>query len=145
MTPEMLGSCEGSPNLLLFFHTPLQGEDVYTIRYKILAEQIMYDLVDEKLASDRIVYIAEAARIESLTLTVNIPRDLDVTLPAFPEKFRPKDKNWKPGTELSADELLRLGPPPPGFKAIGWRTENLYKGDATGFLASATACDHQDI
>lgn len=145
MIPEMAGARKDTPSLLLFFHAALQGADIYKIRYRILAEQVLYNLiVKEERQRDWVIYTAESELVESLTLVVDIPSGLNVALCALKDTPRPwpswlealGKKRLQDGAELTEEELRRLAPPPPGFKAIGWRIENLYKGASTGFLAS---------
>jgi predicted acylesterase/phospholipase RssA len=136
LPPEQVDSSVVSSNLLVFFQQPLRC-GTYRIRYQTLAQQILYDVVTEK-GWDQIGYrAAYMDHVEELLMLVNIPRQLPVVLAKCPESHQPSDRPvWIDGEELSEAEIAHLAQPAVEYKAVGWRARNLYKGYATGFLAS---------
>jgi predicted acylesterase/phospholipase RssA len=124
-----------SDNVIVIFNTVLDVGKKYRLVIIANANEILYDLVDSKKTyKDQIAFRGtKFANVDKVTFIAYIPHYMKVQLTDIVSDKRPKSVEWKPGSQLnlSASRLVRL--PEPRFQAIGWQTEDLKNGVATGF------------
>ena len=129
-------------NIIICFHRPLVPGKQYLLKVTTSATQILYDLKNKDTnKTDYIEFaITGIASIEKLLFVAYIPEYMEVRLGDYshPVAPRPAGFTWKAGSALPREDLARLdGLPSPNFKAIGWQTTGLAKGNVTGFAVTS--------
>jgi hypothetical protein len=122
-------------NVIVVFNTVLVPGQHYKLRIASNANKILYDIINrEKNYTDWIVFTsANIDTIDRMTFIAYISAYINVQL-TDAVTWRPPSVTWKSGSQLDpmvVNSLAKVADT--RFQAIGWRTEGLAKGVATGF------------
>jgi predicted acylesterase/phospholipase RssA len=139
ISPDFFGGRVPDSNVILFFHRPLVPGKKYKITLSGNAKEILYDMISPKRYDSVSYLVRNEGHVDEIDLIAYIPESIPTPSLIADTGPLPQGLAWKPGQELSKDELSEFWSAYAGFYPIGWRSRNLQKGDATGFRAYNSA------
>jgi hypothetical protein len=135
ISPESLGGEVPDNNFLLFFQQPLVPGRKYRISIAAEAREVMYDLCTQA-GRDLVAYfLRNMDEVEEVNVVVLLPESTPRPSIVQGSGPLPMGLKWGTGSPLDDGELSRICPALRGFYPIGWRSRNVVRGVATGFMA----------
>lgn len=135
IAPDVLDGKVPDNNFLLFFHRPLVPGKTYKIYMAAETSEVMYDLRLPN-GQDTVAYLLRNMdQVEEVNVLVLLPTWVPRPSLVQGTSPLPSGMSWNSGSPLDNTVLARLCPAQVGFYLIGWRSENVVRGMATGFTA----------